>query len=236
VPAVLPTFGAAIAERGWLPPDIGAADRTKGLLYAQALTVHGEIPLEGRAVVTTRVAAMHDHGWGAVVDYESMVVEARSGRLLGVSQKSSFLPDVGGFGTAARPVLANGNAGRTPDLDVVISTRQEQALLYRLCGDRNPLHSDPVVAVRAGFMRPILHGLCTFGIIGRVLLQAACDGDLTRFHGMAVHFRRRVYPGESLRLMAWRDADHWSFRVADATGAVAIEHGSVTTAVPVAAG
>src|SRR6185436_10103563 len=100
---------------------------------------------------------------------------------------------------------------RRPDVVRTVSTRPEQALLYRLCGDRNPLHSDPAFARQCGFRRPILHGLCTYGIVGRVLLNAVANGCVERFSSLACRFTRRVFPGDALEIAAWQSADVWTF-------------------------
>jgi acyl dehydratase len=109
---------------------------------------------------------------------------------------------------------------------VTYATRPDQALLYRLSGDRNPLHSDPVFAKRAGFDRPILHGLCTYGFTGRALLHAVCGSDATRFQSMAGRFSRPTYPGDTLTISMWADGDGVRFRTANQRGETVLDAGS----------
>jgi acyl dehydratase len=111
---------------------------------------------------------------------------------------------------------------------VTQQTRPEQALLYRLSGDRNPLHSDPSFAARGGFSRPILHGLCTYGITGRVLLHEVCGSDPARFVSMSGRFSRPVLPGESLVVSIWASADGTAqFQTAKEDGTVVIDRGTL---------
>jgi acyl dehydratase len=93
-----------------------------------------------------------------------------------------------------------------------VTTRPEQALIYRLSGDMNPVHADPTVAARAGFARPVLHGLCTYGIAGRALLATACGGDPARFRELHVRFSAPVYPGETIRVELWEHGAEWRLR------------------------
>ena len=109
-------------------------------------------------------------------------------------------------------------------------TRPEQALVYRLSGDRNPLHADPKFAARGGFSKPILHGLCTYGVTGRALLHALCGSDPARFGSMSGRFSRPVFPGETLTVSIWRDGDGSAlFQTANQDGAVVIDRGRLTT-------
>jgi acyl dehydratase len=112
-----------------------------------------------------------------------------------------------------------------PDQVVEYATRPDQALLYRLSGDRNPLHSDPVFARRAGFERPILHGLCTYGVTGRALLHALCHSDPSRFRSMHGRFSRPTYPGDTLTVSMWVDGPVATFRTENQRGEVILDHG-----------
>ena len=116
---------------------------------------------------------------------------------------------------------------RAPDAMVSLATRHDQAALYRLSGDYNPLHIDPAAAIAAGFARPILHGLCTYGIVGRALLAAVCENDASRFRRMDVRFSSVVYPGETIRVEIWREGGGCAgFRaLAEERGAVVINNG-----------
>ncbi len=117
---------------------------------------------------------------------------------------------------------------------VTYSTREDQALLYRLNGDRNPLHSDPAFAKRAGFDRPILHGLCTYGFTGRGLLHMVCGSDPARFGAMRARFSRPTMPGDTLRISVWDIADQapgtYRFRTENQRGEVVIDGGLLRVA------
>ncbi len=117
---------------------------------------------------------------------------------------------------------------REPDHEVTYQTRTDQALLYRLSGDRNPLHSDPAFAAMGGFDRPILHGLCTYGFTGRALLHALCDSDPARFRSMEGRFSSPVLPGEALTVKAWVDGGEAVFQTTGDDGRVVLDAGKVT--------
>ena len=146
------------------------------------------------------VTGIYDKGSGALVVTENVAVDASTGEPLVTSRGSTFIRGEGGFGGPRGPVDEPGweLPDRAPDHQVVRETRPEQALIYRLSGDRNPLHVDPKFAARGGFSQPILHGLCTYGVTGRALLRALCDGDPARFRSMSGRFSRPVLPGEPL--------------------------------------
>jgi acyl dehydratase len=135
-----------------------------------------------------------------------------------------FIKDVGGFG-GAPPPEEPWPSSSVPDLTVKFATRPEQALLYRLSADRNPLHSDPTAAAASGFGRPILQGMCTFGFCGRLLLHAICGGNPACFRSLDARFVRRVVPGEALTLTGWRVSTETRFRVANAAGAIVVDDG-----------
>ena len=131
----------------------------------------------------------------------------------------------GGFGGDRGPSSSWVRPEREPDQRVEYGTRPEQALLYRLSGDHNPLHSDPTFAAGGGFERPILHGLCTYGFTGRALLHALCGSDPTRFGTMHARFTRPVLPGDTLVISMWAGADGALFQTATQDGTVVLDHG-----------
>jgi acyl dehydratase len=171
---------------------------------SQSITVHAPIPTAGSATQSTTLTDLWDKGTAAVIWQES-VVRADDGRDLWTTRSSIFVRGEGGFGGARGSSDPVGLPDRPPDADTTYAITPQQALLYRLCGDRNPLHSDPTFALEAGFPAPILHGLCSYGIVLRELTAALLDGDATRAGGFAVKFTGVVFPGESLRVRGWHE-------------------------------
>ncbi len=169
----------------------------------QSIELHKPLPVEGTLRTSAMVTGMFDKGSGALIQTENKAVDAATGEPLVTTRGGTFVRGEGGFGgdrgTSDPWELPN----RAPDHKVTQQTRPEQALLYRLSGDRNPLHADPAFAARGGFSRPILHGLCTYGITGRVLLHELCGSDPARFASMSGRFSRPVLPGESLVVSIW---------------------------------
>ena len=168
----------------------------------QQIELHETLPAEGSAVGVGRVAAVYDKGKAALVRLETTVGDT-SGQPLWTSRSGLFISGEGGWGGDRGPASDWAVPDRAADTVVGYDTRTDQALLYRLNGDRNPLHSDPSFAATAGFDRPILHGLCTFGFTGRALLHGRCGGDTGRFGSMGGRFKSPVVPGERLDVHMW---------------------------------
>jgi acyl dehydratase len=223
---VLPTFGVLVA-RGGAGRSLGSFDRARLVHAEQAFELHRPLPMAGTARTTSTVTGIYDKGSGALVVTESVAVDASTGEALVTSTGSAFISGEGGFGGERGPRDVWERPDRDPDLRVEEQTRPEQALLYRLTGDRNPLHTDPDFAARGGFSRPILHGLCTYGVTGRVLLHALCDSDPGRFGSMSGRFTRPVLPGETLVVSIWRDDGGAVFQTAKQDGTVVIDRGRV---------
>ena len=169
---------------------------------SQSITVHAPIPTSGKATQSTTLTDVWDKGKAAVI-WQEATVTSDEGRPLWTTRSSIFVRGEGGFGgdrgSSAPVVLPD----RAPDADTTYEITPQQALLYRLCGDRNPLHSDPAFAEAAGFPAPILHGLCSYGITLRELTTALLGADATRVGGFAVKFSGVVFPGETLRVRGW---------------------------------
>ena len=185
----------------------------------RALTVHGEesitwhqpLPATGSVIASSRVVAAYDKGAkGAVVEREMQLRDA-DGTLLVSLIRTAFARGDGGFGGPSETPPPHQVPSRAADLMLEFATRSDQALLYRLCGDRNPLHADPAVAKAAGFPRPILHGLCTYGICCRAVLQAYCGFEPARMRSLAVRFSAPVLPGDRVAVRLWKDQDIVSF-------------------------
>lgn len=227
---VLPSMAAVLGYPGfWMrAPDTGV-DWLRLVHGEQVLRIHRPLPPAGHVIGRTRVTGIADKGAdkGAIVYSERRVEDAESGECLATLQMSTFCRGDGGCGGSdAPPTTLTRTPDRTPDTVCELPTLPQQALLYRLCGDLNPLHADPEVARAAGFERPILHGLCTFAVAGHALLRTACDYDAARLTSMNVRFSAPVYPGETLRTEIWREADGIAFRtVAVERSVVVLSHG-----------
>lgn len=226
--AVLPTFVVLLGAGGHI--DIGTFDPAMLVHGEQAITLHTPLPVAGTVRTTRRVVGIYDKGKGAVVVSESSGVDAATGEPLFTSEMSAFIRGEGGFGGDRGPSAAAADpaAERPPDDEVTYPTRIDQALLYRLSGDRNPLHSDPSFARRAGFDRPILHGLCTYGVTGRALLHAVADSDPARFGSMSGRFSRPVYPGDTLTVTMWHTDAGTLFRTENQSGDPVLTNGLFT--------
>ena len=182
---------------------VGSFDLAMAVHGSQTVTLHRPIPDAGSASTVDRVAAMYDKGKAAVVVTETEAT-LDSGEPLWTLRASTFIRGEGGWGGERGPSgPLNEPPATEPDHQILLQTTPNQAFIYRLNGDRNPLHTDPVFAAKAGFDRPILHGLCTYGFTGRALLRALCDNDVSRFHHIEGRFSAPVLPGEALTVRAW---------------------------------
>jgi acyl dehydratase len=220
---VLPTY-ANLLDRSVSTLHLGDIDRS-GLVHAeQAVTLHRPLATEGSARSTTRVVGVYDKGAAALVVVESSVVDAATGEPLATCQSSMFIRGEGGFGGERGAKTHWAVPDRAPDAVVDYQTRPEQALIYRLTGDRNPLHSDPTFAARGGFSQPILHGMCTYGYTGRALLHTLCGSDPSRFKSMSARFSHPVHPGADLKISIWVEDDAAFFRT-ESGGVVVIDQG-----------
>ncbi|MES2258564.1 MAG: MaoC/PaaZ C-terminal domain-containing protein [Pseudomonadota bacterium] len=204
----LPTFATLLAGSGdWMADPKLAIDLNKLLHGEQFLTIHRPLPAEGTVVGKESVQEIYDKGAdkGAVLYMQREVRDASSGDLLATSGWSVFMRGNGGFGGTAtgQPVPHPVPQDRAPDASIDLVTRPEQAVLYRLSGDTNPLHIDPAVARAVGFDVPILHGMCSYGIAGRAILKLCCDNDPARLRKLNLRFASPVYPGETLRTEIW---------------------------------
>jgi acyl dehydratase len=225
VQGVLPTFGAVIVQRARSSrPSIGDVHTHRGLHQRQSVRLDRTLSPAGSALVETTVAGIYDGGFGALAVYESTVRDRCTGDQLLTAVTTEFLRGEAGFGPL--PCGESWTAPLSPpDVEATVAIRPEQALLYRLCGDRNPLHSDPGFARRCGFSRPILHGLCTFGAAGLALLHGCCESDPARVATIDARFSRRVRPGDRLTVRAWHTGDHWRFIVVNGEGKVVVDEG-----------
>jgi acyl dehydratase len=232
---VLPTFTTIIGQGGG---GISLGDYDPAMLVhgEQAIRLHRELPVAGTVSTTTRVAGMYDKGAAGLVVLESESRDADTGEPMFTSRSSLFIRGAGGFGGPRNPegdeeaaLAAEPLPTREPDDVVSYATRSDQALLYRLNGDRNPLHSDPTFAKRAGFDAPILHGLCSYGFTGRALLHAVCGSDPARFGAMRARFSKPTMPGDTLTVSLWDIGDRapgaFRFRTGTQRGETMIDAG-----------
>lgn len=208
---VVPTF-ASVAAWGARPGEMNLS-RLTVVDGEREITFHKPLATAADITADSSVLGVFDKGKakGAVIRHQTLL-KSVGGEPLATVVASVFARSDGGFGGPSEGQPEPHQVPtREPDLTLDISTRPDQALIYRLCGDRNPLHSDPEFARRAGFPRPILHGMCTYGITCRGVLQTYADYDPTAFKHHAARFSSPVYPGETVTLELWRDGDVISF-------------------------
>jgi acyl dehydratase len=201
----------------------------------QRLTVHKPLPDRATILADWRITDVVDKGAGkgAVLVAETIIRDKASGEKLVTLVSSTFARADGGFGgPAAGGPEPHPTPTRAPDAELALPTRPDQALIYRLSGDRNPLHSDPDFAKAAGFDRPILHGLCSYGITCRAVLQTYCNFDPTLIRGHDVRFSAPVFPGETIVTRMWKDTNIVSFEagVKERPGVTVIKNGKTTLA------
>ncbi len=180
----------------------------------RTITFHKPMPGAGNIVAESRVVGAWDKGAGkgAVISTETVLREKASGDKLATLLGSLFARGDGGFGGPSEGQPSPHQVpSRGPDRSVDIPTTPNQALIYRLSGDRNPLHADPGFAKVAGFPRPILHGMCTYGVTCRAVLQTYAEYDPTRFRSHGARFSAPVFPGETITVDLWKDANVISF-------------------------
>ena len=228
---VLPTMAVVLAVGGaGAFGTIGSFNPAMLVHGEQTIMLHGPIPVKGEVETVGEITGIYDKGKGAVVEITSTSTDTTSGQPLFSSVMSAFIRGEGGFGGDRGPSGPKNVAPeRAPDHEVTYRTRPDQALLYRLSGDRNPLHSDPAFAAFGGFDRPILHGLCSYGFTGRALLHTLCGSDPARFTGMEARFSSPVLPGEALTVKMWEQGDGVAiFQTAGDDGRTVIDAGKLT--------
>jgi acyl dehydratase len=208
-PQVLPTFGnVAQSFHMTEPPTVNFPgidiELSKVLHASEGISAPAPIPASGTGVAVTRFTDIWDKGKAAVIWSETEVT-APDGTPLWTQKRSIFARGEGGFGGERGPSGSQVTLERAPDLELAISVLPQQALLYRLCGDRNPLHSDPEFASAAGFPRPILHGLCTYGMTCKAITDALLDGDAAAVSSYSARFAGVVFPGETLKARVWKE-------------------------------
>lgn len=207
----LPSFGiVAPSFHETAPPPLDLPgcqlDLAQVVHGAQSISVTGPIPTSGTATLSTRISDVWDKGKAAVI-WQEGVARSASGEELWTVRSSIFARGEGGFGGSRGSSDTVSAPDRAPDASSAYDVTAQQALLYRLCGDRNPLHVDPEFAASAGFPAPILHGLCTYGIVLREVTEALLDGDASRVAAFEARFAGVVLPGETIHVDAWQEGD-----------------------------
>lgn len=214
--AALPTMAAVLAYPGfWIKDPATGIDWRRVVHGEQRLVIHRPLPVEGELIGRSRITGLVDKGpgKGALLYTERVIADAAGGAPYASLEQSTFCRGEGGFGGAAGPTWpVHALPARPPDQICDLPSLPQQALLYRLSGDDNPLHVDPATARAAGFERPILHGLCTLGIAGHALLATCCGYNPARFRSLALRFSAPLYPGETIRTEMWREDGHIAFR------------------------
>ena len=234
---VLPTFGAILTQ--FRPPadgsarprlELGSFDPAHLVHAEQSVALARELPAAGTMSVTTELVGIYDKGSGALAVTEAVgrLPDDPSDAATVRTRSAVFIKGEGGFGVTG-PREEWRVPERDPDVTLELTTRPDQALLYRLSGDHNPLHTDPAFARRAGFPRPILHGMCTYGVVARGLLTALAGGDPARFASLNGRFSRPVLPGDPLRVLVWSDGAEHRFRVLGADGGTVLDRGVLVT-------
>jgi acyl dehydratase len=223
----MPTMAVTLCYPGfWISDPATGIDARKAVHGEQLCTFHRPLQPSGSVVGRVRVTGIIDKGRdrGALVVTERVITDAETGAPIATLEQRTLCRGDGGF-EAATPALRNEDrqpqvrastrsdaAGAPPDSVIDLPVSSRAALLYRLSADLNPLHADPAVARAAGFERPILHGLCTYGIAARALVRGCCGGDPHALERMEVRFSAPMYPGETLRTEMWRDGTGVRFR------------------------
>jgi len=220
---------AVVLGGGGVPFDkIGIFNPALMLHGAQKIELFDVIPPDGEIESSGVVGGIWDKGSGASVDLVSEAVNLATGKPLFKVTMTAFMRGEGGFGGDRGPASDFKRPDRAADHEVTYATRIDQALTYRLSGDRNPLHSDPTFAKMGGFERPILHGLCTYGFTGRALLHTLCDSDPSRFQSMEGRFSKPVMPGDELTISMWEEGDRVLFQTRNQDDVVVFDQGIFT--------
>jgi acyl dehydratase len=206
----MPSMAAVLCSPGsWARDPRSGVDYVKIVHGEQDVTLHKPLPVQGELRATSRITCVVDKGpgKGAVIEQVRDVL-GPDGAVLASVRQSTFARGDGGYSqhggrSDAAPAALPAVPDRAPDAEVVLRSVPQAALIYRLSGDYNPLHSDPDIAARAGFARPILHGLCSYGMAAHAVLRQYCGYEGARLRRMAVRFSSPVFPGETLRFQLW---------------------------------
>ena len=225
---VLPTFAAIVGNSGMPVDKLGKFDHAMLVHGEQSIELYDKIPVEGEVETSSSIIGVYDKGKAAVVEFEGISNNTVTGDTLFKTRTSLFIRGEGGWGGDRGPNTSFKFPNSAADYTINYQTHEDQALMYRLNGDRNPLHSDPSFALRGGFNEPILHGLCTWGFTGRALLNTLCEGDSIRFKKMSSRFSKPVIPGDQIKVSIWLEGGEALFRTETQNGDIVIDHGRFT--------
>ena len=210
---VLPTFAVTLGGAGGSMEELGDFKLSQILHGGQTITLHRSLPAAGTVIPVSYMSAVHDKGRNAIIELTTDLLDADTREPVASSITSMVIRGEGGFGGDAGPGETWVAPNTAPDLVVVQRTTRDQALLYRLNGDRNPLHSDPALAKMVGFEQPILHGLCTMGFAARAVLENVANADPEAFGSLNVRFAAPVVPGDELETSIWKTENGAIFQV-----------------------
>ncbi|PXA85488.1 enoyl-CoA hydratase [Nostoc sp. 3335mG] len=228
----VPSFLTILTVGQKKPAAMAGLDVGRFLHAEQRIELFRPLPPAGCGVVETVIDQVVDKGAGSGAIITNVATLRLEGdpEPIGRSRSSIFVRGAGGFGGQRGTAEPFAYPDRSPDIRIAYQTRAEQALLYRLSGDRHRLHSDPPFAQERGFSRPIMHGLCTYGIACRALVEGAAGGDPLRLKAMAGRFSRPAYPGDTLTTEIWIDGEVATFRTIDGAGETVFDRGTATIA------
>jgi len=202
--AVIPAFGS-----------MGGIANIPGLQFNFAMLLHGEqevilhrpLPTSAKLKTSAHIPEIYDKGKAALVILEAEAKDAKTGEPLFTNRFSLFIRGEGGFGGDSGPKAGNQAPERAPDGTTERKLLPQQALIYRLSGDKNPLHADPEFAKLGGFDTPIIHGLCSYGVACKAIVDEVLDGDVTKVERYQARFAGVGFPGETYRISWWKDGD-----------------------------
>ena len=205
-----PTMAVVLGYPGfWMKNPEAGINWVKLVHGEQRLTMHRPIPAKGRVIGRSRISHVIDKGAdkGALVITERALTDADGNVLVTIAQTTFCRGDGGLSQSDDSPTALEATPDTAPDMTCSLPILEQAALIYRLCADNNPLHADPAVAARAGYPRPILHGLCTYGVAARAIIQTVCGNDANKLASLNTRFSSPVYPGETLVVEMWKDGN-----------------------------
>jgi acyl dehydratase len=207
--SALPTMAATLAYPGFIWQDPRFGVNWRRVLHGETgITIHAPLPVDGELIGRTTIGPIFDKGEKGAVVFQTREIHLQDGAHIATVRNATMLRDEGGFGGSGEgQPQPHPIPERAPDIVHTLATAANQAMIYRLSGDLNPLHIDPAVAEAAGFPRPILHGLATYGFAGRAVLAALCDNRAERLRRLDVRFSSPTFPGETIKVEIWREGD-----------------------------